>query len=151
MDKKQLQVLANELAKNLKAPDGLSQFDRLMKKISVETVLDAEMSHHLGYDKNQNKSGSNTRNGYSTKTVTIAPFNCVLSAIVRLLLEKKNQTRTTRIDNHILSLYAAWPPVDKDLYDADASHALVSKVTDVVMEQVVEWQSHPLDEVYPIV
>ncbi|ENN6670005.1 transposase, partial [Salmonella enterica] len=62
--------LPAELAKNLKTPDDLSQFDRLLKKISVEAALNAEMSHHLGYDKNQPKSGSNSRNGYSTKTVT---------------------------------------------------------------------------------
>lgn len=39
----------------------------------------------------------------------------------------------------------------KELYDADVSPALVSKVTDAVMEQVVEWQNRPLDAVYPIV
>ncbi len=32
MDEKQLQALANELAKNLKTPDDLNQFDRLLKK-----------------------------------------------------------------------------------------------------------------------
>ncbi|GDL09615.1 integrase [Escherichia coli] len=69
MDEKQLQALANELAKNLKTPEDLSQFDRLLKKISVEAALNAEMSHHLGYDKNQPKPGANSRNGYSTKTV----------------------------------------------------------------------------------
>ncbi|MCV7756811.1 IS256 family transposase, partial [Pluralibacter gergoviae] len=52
MDEKQLQALANELAKNLKTPEDLSQFDRLLKKISVEAALNAEMSHHLGYEKN---------------------------------------------------------------------------------------------------
>jgi hypothetical protein len=57
MDEKQLQALANELAKNLKTPDDLNQFDRLLKKISVEAALNAEMSHHLGYDKNQPKLG----------------------------------------------------------------------------------------------
>jgi putative transposase len=70
MDEKQLQALANELAKNLKTPDDLSQFDRLLKKISVEAALNAEMTHHLGYEKNQPKPGANSRNGYSTKTVT---------------------------------------------------------------------------------
>ncbi|RDQ82958.1 hypothetical protein C4A21_04000 [Escherichia coli] len=44
MDEKQLQALANELAKNLKTPEDLSQFDRLLKKISVEAALNAEMS-----------------------------------------------------------------------------------------------------------
>lgn len=37
------------------------------------------------------------------------------------------------------------------LYDADISPALVSKVTDAVMELVVEWQNRPLDAIYPIV
>ena len=45
MDEKQLQALANELAKNLKTPDDLSQFDRLLKKINVEAALNAEMTH----------------------------------------------------------------------------------------------------------
>lgn len=35
MDEKHLQALASELAKNIKTPDVLSQFDRLLKKIGV--------------------------------------------------------------------------------------------------------------------
>lgn len=60
MDEKQLQALANELARNLKTPDDLNQFDRLLKKISVEVALNAEMTHHPGYDKNQPKPGEPT-------------------------------------------------------------------------------------------
>ncbi|HBB8484738.1 TPA: transposase, partial [Escherichia coli] len=119
MDEKQLQALANELAKNLKTPEDLSQFDRLLKKLSVEAALNAEMTHHPGYE--------------------------------------KNQTRITGMDNQILSLYAKGMTTReiaaafKELYDADVSPALISKVTDAVMEQVVEWQNRPLDAVYPIV
>ncbi|UIA83932.1 hypothetical protein LU604_02180 [Erwinia tracheiphila] len=39
MGEKQLQALANELTKNLKTPDDLNQFDRLLKKISVGAAL----------------------------------------------------------------------------------------------------------------
>ncbi len=49
MNEKQLQALANKQAKNLKTPEDLSQFDRLLKKISVEAALNAEMTHYLGY------------------------------------------------------------------------------------------------------
>ncbi len=45
------QALANELAKNLKTPEDLSQFDRLLKKIKVEAALNAELTHHLGHEK----------------------------------------------------------------------------------------------------
>ncbi len=144
-----------------KTPDDLSQFDRLLKKISVEAALNAEMSHHLGYDKNQPKPVSNTRNGYSTKTVATAdgPLNCVLpdrEATFEPQLLKKNQTRITGMDNQILSLYAKGMTTREIAAafkgcDADVSPALVSKVTDAVMEQVVEWRNRPLDAIYPIV
>lgn len=39
----------------------------------------------------------------------------------------------------------------KEMYDVDVSPTLISKVTDSVLEQVVEWQSRPLGEIYPIV
>jgi len=39
----------------------------------------------------------------------------------------------------------------KELYGADVSASLISKVTDTVIEQVIEWQSRPLDAVYPLV
>jgi putative transposase len=39
----------------------------------------------------------------------------------------------------------------KEMYDADVSPTLISKVTDAVMDQVLEWQSRPLDDLYPIV
>ena len=62
MDDKQLQALASELAKNLKTPEDLSQFERLLKKNSVEAALNTKMTHHLGYEKNQSKPGTNSLN-----------------------------------------------------------------------------------------
>lgn len=163
MDEKQLQALANELAKNLKTPEDLSQFDRLLKKLSVEAALNAEMTHHPGYEKNQSRPGANSRNGYSTKTVITGDGPLELrtprdrDGTFEPQLVKKNQTRITGMDNQILSLYAKGMTTReiatafKELYDADVSPALISKVTDAVMEQVVEWQNRPLDAVYPIV
>lgn len=83
----------------------------------------------------------------------MARWSCVLEP----QLVKKNRTRITGMDNQILSLYAKGMTTReiatafKELYDVDVSPALVSKVTDAVMEQVTEWQNRPLDAVYPIV
>ena len=163
MDEKQLQALANELAKNLKTPEDLSQFDRLLKKLSVEAALNAEMTRHPGYEKNQPKPGTNSRNGYSTKTIITGDGPLELrtprdrDGTFEPQRVKKNQPRITGMDNQILSLYAKGMTIReiaaafKELYDADVSPALISKVTDAVMEQVVEWQNRPLDAVYPIV
>lgn len=38
-------------------------------KLSVETVLNAELTDHLGHENNAQKSGSNIRNGYTSKTL----------------------------------------------------------------------------------
>lgn len=60
------------------------------------------------------------------------------------------------MDDKILSLYAKGMTIReivatfKEMYDADGSATLISKVTDSVIERV-EWQSRPLDAVYPIV
>ncbi|ELG03289.1 hypothetical protein A1S5_00027 [Escherichia coli KTE48] len=121
------------------------------------------MTHHLGYEKNQSRPGANSRNGYSTKTVITGDGPLELrtprdrNGTFEPQLVKKNRTRITGIDNQILSLYAKGMTTReiaaafKELYDADVSPALISKVTDAVMEQVVEWQNRPLDAVYPIV
>ncbi|KAB1507012.1 IS256 family transposase, partial [Photobacterium damselae] len=72
-------------------------------------------------------------------------------------LIRKHQTRFQSMDDNILSLYAKGMTTReivatfKEMYDADVSPTLISKVTDSVLEQVIEWQSRPLDEVYPIV
>lgn len=61
------------------------------------------------------------------------------------------------MDSQILSLYAKGLTTRdivatfKELYDADVSPTLISKVTDAVKEQVVEWQNRPLESIYPIV
>ena len=61
------------------------------------------------------------------------------------------------MDDKILFLYAQGMTTReivttfKEMYGADVSATLISKVTDAVIEQVIEWQSRPLDAVYPIV
>ncbi len=62
MDEKKLKALAAELAKGLKTETDLNQFARMLTKLTVETALNAELTDHLGHEKNAPKSGSNTRN-----------------------------------------------------------------------------------------
>jgi len=70
---------------------------------------------------------------------------------------KKHQTRITAMDEKIHCLYAKGMTTReivatfKEMYDADVSPTLISKVTNAVIDQVIEWQSRPLEAVYPIV
>ncbi len=38
----------------------------------------------------------------------------------------------------------------KEVYGSEVSPALVSKITDVVADEITSWQNRPVDEVYPI-
>lgn len=60
-------ALAKEFAKNLKTEADLNNFSKALKKLTVETALNAELTEHLGYEKNSPHIGKNTRNGYTTK------------------------------------------------------------------------------------
>jgi putative transposase len=163
MDEKKLKALAAELAKGLKTEADLNAFSRMLTKLTVETALNAELTDHLGHEKNAPKSGSNTRNGYSSKTLLCDDGEIELNTprdrenTFEPQLIKKNQTRITQMDSQILSLYAKGMTTReivatfKEMYDADVSPALISKVTDAVKEQVTEWQNRPLDALYPIV
>ena len=61
------------------------------------------------------------------------------------------------MDDKILFLYAQGMTTReivatfKEMYGTDVSASLVSSVTDAVIDQVVDWQSRPLDALYPIV
>ncbi|HHA1857080.1 TPA: IS256 family transposase [Enterobacter roggenkampii] len=163
MDENKLKALAAELAKGLKTEADLNQFSRMLTKLTVETALNAELTDHLGHEKNAPKKGSNTRNGYSSKTLLSDDGELELNTprdrenTFEPQLIKKNQTRITQMDSQILSLYAKGMTTReiaatfKEMYDADVSPTLISKVTDAVKEQVTEWQNRQLDALYPIV
>ncbi|HFW6978517.1 IS256 family transposase [Escherichia coli] len=163
MDDKKLKALAAELAKGLKTEADLNQFSRMLTKLTVETALNAELTEHLGHEKNAPKTGSNTRNGYSSKTLLCDDGEIELNTprdrenTFEPQLIKKHQTRITQMDSQILSLYAKGMTTReivatfKEMYDADVSPTLISKVTDAVKEQVTEWQNRQLDALYTIV
>ena len=135
----------------------------MLTKITVEAALNAELDDHLGFAKHEQSEADNNRNGYTSKTLQTedgqfeldTPRDWAGSFEPRLV--KKHQRRFTTIDDKILFLYAQGMTTReivttfKEMYGADVSATLISKVTDAVIEQVVEWQSRPLDAIYPIV
>jgi transposase-like protein len=165
MNKAKMQAFANELAKEVKTPEDLSQLSAMLTKMTVEAALKSEMNFHLGYDENQplEPNSKNSRNGYSTKILKGDHGEIELQtprdrdSTFQPQLVKKRQTRITGMDEQILTLYAKGMSTRdiaatfQEMYGAEISAGLVSQVTNSVMEQVVEWQSRPLDPVYPIV
>jgi putative transposase len=163
MNKKELEAFGKQAAKSIKTEADLTDFRRMLTKITVEAALNAELDEHLGYARHEQSQQNNYRNGYSSKTIRTEDGQVDLDAprdrdsSFEPQLVKKNQTRFTSMDDKILYLYSKGMTTRdivatfKEMYDADVSPSLISRVTNAVIEQVIEWQARPLDAVYPIV
>jgi putative transposase len=132
---------------------------------TIEKMLEAEMDVHLGYDKNSsegNNSG-NSRNGYNRKEIT-SDFGTSEIAIPRdrngefePKILGKYQTRTDEIEQKIMAMYQkgmSQRDIEdhiREIYGADISQTLISKITDKILPEINEWQNRPLEEIYPIV
>jgi len=64
--------LAREAAKGMKTEQNLNDFRQILTKVTVEAALNAELDHHLGYQKNEKSPSLNSRNGFTSKTLTCA-------------------------------------------------------------------------------
>jgi len=160
--------LLDQLLANYEKPEDLTGENGLfkqLKKALIERALGAELTEHLGYEKGDpaGRGSGNSRNGTSSKSILTedgeieitVPRDRAGSFEPRLIA--KGQTRFDGFDDKILSLYARGMTVREiqghlaELYGAEVSPDLISRVTDAVLEEVREWQSRPLDAVYPIV
>ena len=145
----------------LDGPGGL--IGRLTARV-IERALGAEMDDHLGYVKGDpagNGTG-NSRNGSFGKTVTttLGPVRFSVPRDRKSEFEPqivaKGQRRVGAVDDMILSLYARGMTTRDihahlaEIYGAEVSPALVSAVTDVVTDEITEWQNRPLDAFYAI-
>lgn len=163
MKREELELFAREAAKSLKTEKDLNDFSQMLTKIVVEAALNVELDEHLGYSKHEKSESGNSRNGYTSKTLRTEDGQIELNtprdrhSSFEPRLVKKGQTRFTSMDDKILSLYAKGMTTReivatfKEMYGADVSATLVSNVTDAVIDRVTEWQSRPLDAIYPIV
>jgi putative transposase len=146
----------------LLGPDGLlSQ----VTKAVLERALDEEMTHHLGYEKHDpaGRGSGNSRNGATGKRLLTEVGGVDLqvprdrNGSFSPQIVRKGQTRLDGFNDRIIALYARGLSTRdirahlREMYDVDVSPDLISRVTDGVLEELQDWQSRPLDRVYPVV
>ena len=157
--------LVDELIKGCKKPEDILGDGGIIKQLTkaiLERTMEAELTTHLGYDKNDpsgNNSG-NSRNGSSGKTLQCESGEldiCVprdRNGEYSPQIVPKNQTRFEGFDEKIITLYARGMSTRdigeqlKDLYGVEVSPTLISNVTNNVLEEVETWQCRTLDKVY---
>jgi putative transposase len=130
----------------------------------AERALEAEMTHHLGYDKHDpaGRGSGNSRNGHSSKTLQTEYGSLAIEVprdrigTFEPQIVPKHQRRLKGFDDKVIALYAKGMSVRsiqehlEELYGTEVSRQLISAVTDAVLEDARAWQSRPLEAVYPV-
>jgi len=161
--------ILDELIRDYKNPEDLLGENGLLKQLTkalLERAMNAELTHELGFERNDKsslKENGNRRNGTSAKTVKSKHGEIELDiprdrqSDFEPVIIKKHQRRFDGFDDAILSLYSRGLSTRdikahlEEIYGVEVSPDLISSVTEAVVEEVREWQTRPLESVYPIV
>jgi len=159
--------LQAELAK-CKTAEDIAGKNGLIKRLiggMLEQMLQKEMDEHLGYQKHsiEGHNSGNSRNGRTKKTLK-SNYGEIKLEIPRdrnsefePIVVKKRQTTISDFDDKIISMYAKGMTTRdiqahiEELYGFEMSPAMISNITDKVIEVATDWQARPLQPVYPIV
>jgi len=162
-DKEKLKEFLKE--QHVSDTEGLQALLRDMTKEVIETLYDGEITDHLGYEKHaQGESADgNSRNGKGKKTVKSHFGEIELepprdrAGTFDPQVVKKRQRDISGIEERVISMYAKGMSARDisshihDIYGYELSAETISTITEKVMEKAREWQSRPLEAVYPIV
>lgn len=141
MNEDKIKMIAKELSGELKTPDDINQLAVILKKLMIKTALNTELAENSTYSKNQRRDVNKNK-------------MAVLED--RFLLENSYELETS-IENQVMSLYMKGMTNKeivvylKENYAINISVSSVTRVTDSVIEQVIEWQNRTLDSLYPII
>jgi len=160
------QLLDNINFKGLTQDEVVGQ-NGLIKQLTgriLQKALEAEMTEHLGYEKNSNAgdNSGNSRNGHSEKTIFLENQETTIevprdrNGTFEPIIVPKHKKRLPMFNDQIISMYARGmsdreiQDYLEEIYDIEVSPDLISRVTNAVLEEVKEWQNRPLDKIYPI-
>lgn len=154
-----------ERVKNLKTMKDVSAFVKDLIAPALQTMLEAEMTQHLGYEKYDPKGihSGNSRNGSYSKTIKSSYGEATIdvprdrNGAFEPLAVRKYETVDSDIEERIISMYAKGMTTRdindhmKEIYGVDVSSSMVSAITDKVLPLVQEWRDRPLSSRYVVV
>jgi len=134
-------------------------------KATVERILKAEQEVHLGYEpyKKPDQEIDNSRNGYSKKTIKTSSGEVEIEVprdrkgSFEPQFIQKHQSFDPDLESRITGMYARGMTTRdiqsqlEEFYGTAVSPALISKITDKILDGIGQWQTRPLADVYPVV
>jgi len=142
--------------------DITNEFKNILREV-IQTASSEELTSHLGYEKHRPSDTPNYRNGYNDKKINskYGQFDVSIprdrESTFEPQLVKKRETLLNGSEDLILSLYTKGMSVRDiqhhldDLYGYELSAETISNITNKVIEKANEWQSRPLEPIYPII
>ena len=142
--------------------DITSEFKNILREV-IQTASSEELTSHLGYERHQLSDTPNYRNGYNDKKINskYGQFDVSIprdrESTFEPQLVKKREVLLDGSEDLILSLYTKGMSVRDiqhhldDLYGYELSAQTISNITEKVIDKANEWQSRPLEPIYPII
>ena len=130
---------------------------------TIKEMMESEMDEHLGYEKSERSDNDDYRNGYKKKRINSSYGSMEIEvpqdrqSSFEPQVVKKRQKDISDIDQKIISMYAKGMTTRQisdtlmDIYGFEASEGFISDVTDKLLPQIEEWQTRPLDSIYPVI
>ncbi len=155
--------LLTQLLGQIDSKEDLESVRSELFKRGVETLLKAEMTAHLGYPPGGEPSGSNIRNGYSSKTIKTGQGDHSIEiprdrdSSFDPLLIPKHKSMTQELESCVILLYAKGVSnadiVDfmEKTYGVKYSSSQISTITNQLLSDIREWQNRPLADQYAVV
>lgn len=156
-------LFEDDFLKQFKTGEELNGFLKQLQKRGIEKLLEGELDEHLGYAKGEISLSKNARNGSSQKKIRNAYGEFEIQvprdreASFNPLLVPKRKNMVDGIENVIISLYAKGMSNSdieeqiQEVYNFDISTSTISRITDVITNDIIAWQNRPLEPVYLIV
>ena len=167
-EEKQKRIKVREFLKQnpISSPDDLNTFFKDMMKVMIEEFYQGELEEQLGYTKYDyhNKDSNNSRNGYSSKKLKSSAGEIEVNVprdrngeYEPQIVKKHQNTIGQDLEAKIISMYAKGMTTSdieshiEEIYGYQVSDSSITRITDKILPLVKEWQTRPLEAVYPIV
>lgn len=130
---------------------------------TIKEMMEAELDQHLGYQKSERSDSDDYRNGYKTKQINSSYGSVDIEvpqdrkSTFEPRVVKKRQKDISNIEQKIIAMYAKGMSTRQisdtidDIYGFETSEGFISDITDKLLPLIEEWQTRPLDSIYPVV
>ena len=167
-EEKQKRIKVREFLKQnpISSPDDLNTFFKDMMKVMIEEFYQGELEEELGYTKYdyRNKDSNNSRNVYSSKKLKSSAGKIEVNVprdrngeYEPQVIKKHQNTIGQDLEAKIISMYAKGMTTSdieshiEEIYGYQVSDSSITRITDKILPLVKEWQTRPLEAIYPII